>query len=295
MSNLISVGQIIDRSWEIYRRFFLIFINIAGWLLIPTFIGLIALALIPSGSAVITGQTLSTSQTIGAILLSINNFFLAPIIGIWVFITLIRTTSHLLEKQPINISKQMKESWNYFLPIIWVGILVTLLIVAALLFIAPGLILNIIGGIFFIDFLSIIGAILILIGAILAVIFGFRWLIHYAFAQYILLIENVRGKKSLTRSRELVAQKFWPFFIRLVIPKMIFFLIAIIAESAILYFADAGIKLLVGLNADLELRLTSMAAAFALSLITILINPLIITADLLLYQSLKEQNLKKDV
>ena len=288
MSKLISVGQIIDYSWEEYRNHFFSFLNISGWLLVPTLIGMLALSIAPSVSVIDSGRDLFFFERAGALLLSVNNFLLAPIVGVWVFINLIRASFSLLEKKSFYFKKMAKESWNYFFPIIWIGILVSLLVLIAMLFTVPGLVLNMLGMLFSLNILSFIGSMLIVVGVIAGIVFAIRWIVYYAFAQYILLIENLHGKKALTHSRQLVTGKFWPFFIRLIIPKIVFFLIAIVAESVILYFLDALIKLSVGLNAELEMRLVSLTSILILSIVTLLINPLIITADILLYRSLKE-------
>jgi len=288
MSKLISVGQIIDYSWEEYRNHFFSFLNISGWLLVPTLIGMLALSIAPSVSVIDSGRDLFFFERAGALLLSVNNFLLAPIVGVWVFINLIRASFSLLEKKSFYFKKMAKESWNYFFPIIWFGIFVSLLVLIAMLFTVPGLVLNMLGMLFSLNILSFIGSMLIVVGVIAGIVFAIRWIVYYAFAQYILLIENLHGKKALTHSRQLVTGKFWPFFIRLIIPKIVFFLIAIVAESVILYFLDALIKLSVGLNAELEMRLVSLTSILILSIVTLLINPLIITADILLYRSLKE-------
>ena len=235
MPHLLSVGHIIDHAWEHYKKYFLSLMSIAAWLLLPTLIGIIALALYPSATTILSERDLTVVEMIGSGLWIVNSFIITPIIGIWIFICLTRLIHGQLEQKHLPLQTISKAGWKLFLPSIWVGILVTLIALASFLFMAPGFLLNALASTKDLSVLGNISMILILIGIALSVFFIVRWMVHYALAEYALIIDEKRGTLALTHSRILVEGRFFAVLGRLIVPNMVFLLIALIAQSVLLY------------------------------------------------------------
>ena len=288
MPHLLSVGHIIDHAWEHYKKYFLSLMSIAAWLLLPTLIGIIALALYPSATTILSERDLTVVEMIGSGLWIVNSFIITPIIGIWIFICLTRLIHGQLEQKHLPLQTISKAGWKLFLPSIWVGILVTLIALASFLFMAPGFLLNALASTKDLSVLGNISMILILIGIALSVFFIVRWMVHYALAEYALIIDEKRGTLALTHSRILVEGRFFAVLGRLIVPNMVFLLIALIAQSVLLYLIEGLVGFLAGLNIDIQVRLIGILSTLVLSLVTILLNPLLFTANLILYHNLSE-------
>ena len=288
MPSLLSVGHIIDHTWEHYKKHFLPLMSVAAWLLLPTLIGIIALALYPSATTILSDRDLTVVEMIGSGLWIVNSFLITPIIGIWIFISLTRLIHAQFEQKQVDGKNVSKSSWKLFFPSIWVGILVTLIALASFLFMAPGFFLNIFATAKDLSSLGNISIFLILIGSVFSVIFIVRWMVHYALAEYALIIDQKHGTLALTHSRKLVEGRFFAALGRLIVPNMVFLLIALIAQSVLLYLIEGLVGFLAGLNIDIQVRLIGILSTLVLSLVTILLNPLLFTANLILYHNLSE-------
>ncbi len=62
--------------------------------------------------------------------------------------------------------------------------------------------------------IAILSALIIIGGLILLVIPGIIWAINYSLAIYPLIAENLKGRRALKRSRELVRNYWWPVFFK---------------------------------------------------------------------------------
>lgn len=287
MPNLISVGQLIDHSWEYYRHRFLELMRVSGWLLLPALVGIISLAFYPAASTIDAGKTLTTTEHIGIFIWAFDTFIFAPLVGVWIFIGLGRQITARLEHPEITSLPVMRHL-PYLWPTILVNILLSLLLAASLVFTLPGIAVYSLGVVTSIHALGITGSVLFFIGMIISLIVGFRWFVEYAFAQYTVLVEEKRGKSALIRSRELIEPHFWRAFIRMILPKIVFLLCALIIESALNSLVGLVITGTAGLNLDLQFRLGGIASTLIFTATALIINPLMITADILLYHSLRE-------
>ncbi|HBK34352.1 TPA: hypothetical protein DEP34_01725 [Candidatus Uhrbacteria bacterium] len=289
MSHLLSLGTILDRTWETYQKRFVELMSISGWLLIVAILEVLALLLYPYVTELAATATLYTFwESLGVVLFALTNTLIAPVIGVWVYIALVRFLKTEETNNP-STAKALKEGWKWFLPHCWVGILIMAVLLAGTLisFLPAG----IIGGLtmiwsapFFIIFLNLF----VILGIFVALILNFRWSVHYLLAPYALLLDGVRGKAALHESRKLVLGRFWQAFIRIVIPKVIFIILGVIIMWALAFVVHILISALVGLNVDLSLRLQSISGGLLSLVIAILINPLVVLADVIVYRNLKE-------
>src|SRR5690349_8392778 len=131
MPKLISVGAIIDRTWETYRAGFTDFMSVSGWLLVVALLDVIALVFYPLTSKLIAGAPLSGGETFGVTLYWISRFIAAPVASLWVFLTLAKVADARIAGGRVALKATMRASWKQFLPAVLVALLVTLVLAAA--------------------------------------------------------------------------------------------------------------------------------------------------------------------
>lgn len=285
---LISIGQLIDRSWEHYRRHFREFTALAIWLLLPCLISVITIVLYPSAATLLAQRQMSVWEKTAVFVWMFNNFLLAPIIGLWIFAATVRFLASFCEKNIINLKIVCREGWKKFLPVVLVNILISLLLLSAWLLSAPGLLLNWLGLAIESAWLVSVGNILLIAGLATAAILNFRWLITLWFSCYEAVVGSEGGKKALKKSHALVKGRFFPVLFRLLAVKIVFVALVLIAEFIILYLLNFLIDAAAGLNADLLFRLSSIAFLVVFCVGSIMLTPLLIVADFLLFNSLRE-------
>jgi len=61
---LISVGQLIDHSWEHFRKHFVEVMSISCLLFIPTIFGIISLAIYPNASTLLSERALTHTKPV---------------------------------------------------------------------------------------------------------------------------------------------------------------------------------------------------------------------------------------
>ena len=284
---LITVGQLIDHAWDHYRKNFIELISISAWLLILAVLYAVAYALYPSVTDFAAGYDYTLSQNIGIWLAIITGLIIAPILGFWVFIALVRLIENQAKGQRTNLRNLSKSSWKLFLPFVFVNILFALLIASPLLALIPGFLLIVLGAIKSMTVVGSIGTVLLGIGIMFVVIMILYWAVRYFFIGYSLILDGHKGRAAFTASRKIIGHRFWPVFWRLVIPKILYFLVFAIIQFILISIGYALIMGLTGLNFDLAERLLSIFTMLVALLITIAINPIILITDYLIYDSAK--------
>ncbi|HBR80975.1 MAG: hypothetical protein UX09_C0037G0009 [Candidatus Uhrbacteria bacterium GW2011_GWE2_45_35] len=292
MPQLITVGQIIDQSWEHYRNRFHEIIKVSAWLFLPGLISAFALAFYPSASAMLSNQTKSYSEIASLGLWSFNNTIIAPIIGLWVFIMLILFFSADWENKKITFKNLTKQAWKLFLPVVLVNFLVSLILVGTWLLLAPGLAINWLGSLVDSGLLAGAGAIILIVGLVISLILSIRWIIEFAFAPYLLIIKNFRGKKALIGGRELVKGRLFSVLVRLILPKLVFIIVIIAAQGVLSYILNYSIFTIAGLNTDLIAKLNTISSTLLVVLASVLGTPILVLADFIIFDNL-EKTLKK--
>jgi len=284
---LISVGQLIDQTWEHYHVSWRELMSVTVWLLLPAVIAIIATAMYPNATTMLAARDFSVTETSAVVTWFLNNALLAPIIGLWVFLMTVKMIYDQMAKRKINFSSLAKDGWKLFFPTIFVNLLVCLVLIASWLMIVPGLIFYLLGLLFNLSWLNGIGVAVLSAGIIAAFILTVEWLVYFAYAPLVLIIEGVHGKKALKRAKKLVQGKFWPVLIRMIIPKMVFVLILVAAEWVIGYLIGLTAISITGLDNDLAAKLTTIAVTFFIALGAVAINPLLIISDYLLFDNLR--------
>jgi len=285
---LISIGELIDQSWENYRSRFPSFVKIIVWQLVPCFFSIIALILYPNAATMLAGRAMNITETSSVFIWFFSNSILTPIIGLWVFIATVRLLLTQMEKKPVIFSKISKEGWKLFLPTLWVSALVSFFIIAIWFILTPGIFFDWLGGTLNSSILGTFGALLIIAGSIAAAILTVERLVNLAYAPLALIIENIHGRQALKRSRELVKGKFWVTLFRMVIPKVPFIFATVVILSILTYLIQLLVTSTIGLNVDLATRVNSILSSLLLTIGLSLLNPILIITDFLLFDSLRK-------
>jgi len=285
---LITVGQIIDHTWDHYGKHFVELISVSAWLLILAVLYTIAFALYPSAADLaIPGHVYSLTENIGFFLALITGFIAAPIIGFWVFIAQVRLIDQQVKGKRVNLRSIASNSWKYFWSFVLINILFTLLIFSPFLALVPGFVLVILGAVKSLPLVGSIGTFALILGLLAVIILVLYWLINYFFIGYALVLDEQRGKAAFSASRAAVGSHFWSIFWRILVPKILYLVIFIVIQfllANLAYFIVIG---LISQNADLAGQLFSIVNTLIVIVATILINPIILITDYLIYQSAK--------
>lgn len=285
----ISVGEIIDKSWHYYKNHFGELMSVSGWLLVAAVVNVIALAFYPSASVVLSERAYTTPETIGVFMLIISNFVVTPLIGIWVTATLVRLIDAIISGRETTLKKVVQEGKKYFWPFLLVSILFSLVIFATLLFLTPGFLFIWAGSTLTgATSVAMIGTFLLIIGTVVASVLAVLWGIRFFFYTFTLLVDNHRGRDSLKESNRLVKGNFWDVVVRLVIPKLLFFIVFAFGLFVAITIANVVVSGAAGLNIDLQVRLNTIVTGVLVLIQAVLINPIILIADYLIYKDLKK-------
>lgn len=288
MPKLISIGRLIDESWEVYKAHFQDFLSISSWLLLLAILYVLSLALYPSASALWFSNELSTSENIGVFLFVFTNYVIAPLLGLWVVIALARQARVFLQNKTITTKRAHEETKPLFIPTLIVSLMVSfLLVVAILIGLGPSILLAGIGTLINSITLVGIGNMLIIVGLLVAIVLLFKWMVEYYLSPIATIVDGIFGKKALIQSRQLTRGRFWSVFLRLLIPKLVFIIFGVFLMLIIAYVMEIFLDVVSGLNLDLELRIKTIVESVFPIVIAALINPLIIIADVMLYRALK--------
>ena len=287
MSNLLSVGDLIDQSWNLYRVQFRAFMKLSGWMLIPVVLNILALFLYPTVGALTYHSTLTTSELTGVILYAFTNFLLSPLLGLWIFISVTQASNAAASGQQIQTVSILRGTKNRYFSALGVIVLITCMIVLAqFITLGPGIILEVVGGWMHNVIILAAAAILMIIGAFASCILTVRWMLHYYMAPYANIVDGSQSTNALTRSRTLVQGRFWSVLVRVVLPKFVFILFSIFFITFISLLIQLFLNGSSLLGTDFANRISNLNDAVLPLLVAILINPLIILSDVILYKQL---------
>lgn len=285
MKQMLSVGQIIDIAWEHYRKHFVELVSISAWFLILAVLYTVSFLIYPTTLDLVTGVELSVWENVGLYLAMFTSLIVGPVLGLWLFIALVKLIDQEMKEKKVDLKQIAMGSWKYFWPLLLVNVLFTLLILAPLVLVLPGLVLSILSPT--VPILGLLGSILAVGGTIALLILVVWWAIKYFFIGYSVVLENKKGKTAFRHSAGLVKGRYWQIFWRLVIPKLVFFS----AFALIQFFITLIISYIVtgaaGLNMEMAEKLLRISNAVIVIVITALLNPLVLTADYLVFESAK--------
>jgi ribonuclease HII len=132
------------------------------------------------------------------------------------------------------------------------------------------------------------GSLLLMVGLLAALFFCIRWLVDFYFASYILITEEKTGRKALSDSKKLVDNRRWAAIFRILLPKLVFIIVLITAQSILSYVVVYLIAAIAGFNSDMVAKANSVANALIVSFVSILGTPILVLADYFVFDSLRK-------
>jgi hypothetical protein len=285
---LISVGQLIDQSWDRYREHLGAFLSISSWLLILAIVNTVALLLFPDATTLLLGERIDTAQGIGVILYAVSSFILAPLLNIFVLVSIVRLVRSILSSRGASAKRAVQEMKKRFWPTLVTSVMyVVILLLAILIALLPSGILSLLSLWFDSSLLLSAANLFLILGIFGALFFVLRWAVQFYFAPYLSAQDDLKSKRAMLESRLLTHKRYWSVFLRLLAPKVVFILFGILiiwVLNTILLVAFSGIS---GLDLDLTVRLSSFTQHVTPILATVFIQPLIILSDMLLIKDLQ--------
>lgn len=254
MKPLISIGQIIDHTWDHYKENFGELFMVNAWLFVIAALNVVAYIFYPLLRLPGTTQALTSPETFGVVLNVITFILIAPVIGVWVFNMTIRIIDRQQLKKKTAFKTISKEGWKYFFSNIWIKILYGLIVFA---------------------------------GLIVLVVPGVIFAIWFFFAIYAMLVDGKRGREALKYSKRLISGRWWGVVWRLIIPKILFLFVSFVISKILLIVIDLLVTGLLSVSVELAATMhVSLQTLLAVGLLVIF-NPLLATADYILYTNLK--------
>lgn len=286
--SIISIGELIDQSWDVYRTRLWELLTISGWLMVTAILNAIALALYPPATTLQLGAELTGLEITGVLLFSATTLIITPLLSFWIYTSLVRALNTHFAGRRIDPKMAMREGRDVFFPTLLTSLMVVLMVVLAIVIgFAPPVILAAIGSLTNLPTLVIIANILLVIGVFVALVLSIKWVVYYLLAPIITILNNTPAKQALTMSRQLIQGRFFAVLARVAVPKLVFVIFGVFAMSIIAYLVGILIDASSGLNLDIQLRISTMTQSIIPILIAVLINPLILISDVLLFRSLK--------
>ncbi len=291
MANLISIGQIIDRTWDVYTKNFKPLMKISLWgFLVGVFV-ILRLVLLPDGETETIASIVGGSPeqaTIIAFALAVGiSVFAIPITSIWIYMNLVRGVDFHISNKKYTFKELSRRSWQDFFVYLWVMILKSVASVAPVLLIVPGFLL-LIGALFWNSLIfNSLGFLLTFLGTLAALVLTIWLSVRLAFAGYAMLLDGKGGVTALKESFRVSDGRFWATLWRILIPKIVFGAGVIVVEIIVGLLLTLIVGSLHNLGPTFGLYAGLIVTVALTTGIRVLYPPLFIIADQLLYGSLK--------
>ncbi|TAK03955.1 hypothetical protein EPO34_02235 [Patescibacteria group bacterium] len=286
---LITIGELIDQSWDRYRESFTDFVSVSGWLLVVSVFDVVARALYPATIRLLSGAPLTWSENLGILLYWLTATVIAPAIGVWTILALMKLADARLSGVRLDPKTALKAAKKEFWGMTWVTVLVALVLLATLACGAiPGLALTTIvlasgkGGL-----MVLVSNVVLIIGLVVANLLVLKWSVRYGFAPFAFAAEGTRGTAALAASRKLSEGRLMRVLVRGLLPAAMFGLVGYVAVRFLSLVSYTIVSAGAGLNLDVQVRLMSISGSVFPMIVAVLINPLIVLVGMKLYRSLK--------
>lgn len=285
---LISVGALIDRSWDTYRAAFAEFVSISGLLLSVVLLNVLALSFYPLASTIVSGASYTPWETAGMMLFWAANTLVAPLIALFTVLAMSRLASARLQGKNMGVKAALASGKERFWGgLVTVALLAVVLMGALALAIVPGAAASLLAVRLDAAWLMLLANLVTLASMIAAAVLAVRWIVRYAFSVYAAGIEGVRGKAALHASEAATRGRFWSVLLRLAVPNVVFLSAGVLLSAVLSVVAGVAVSAAAGLNTDVYLRLLSITDSVFPAVAAMLVNPLIVIANTIVYRDLK--------
>lgn len=283
MKQLMGIGQLIDQSWEHYRRNFKVLVQISAWTLLVTAVNVIAIALYPINASELT-RGLTGWEMTGLILFVLNNTVFALVVGVWVVNCLISAIHNQDLGRKITMVQIHKVGWKLFWPqlLIRIYLVVILAVTVAIPLITFWLITNVLSA-----YLPTLVLLLILFAAMVLFLVPLSAMLYLAFAIFSLVVSGHQGIDALKDSARLIKGRFWSVVTRLFIPKMLYFGIFFLAQFLLTIVLEVVVFMLLGgTDSLLADRANWLILPVSYTILFVFINPILLITDHKIYKEL---------
>ncbi|KKW31264.1 MAG: hypothetical protein UY76_C0062G0005 [Candidatus Uhrbacteria bacterium GW2011_GWA2_52_8d] len=285
---LLSVGELIDQSWDLFRARMTELLSISGWLLITAILFAFALAFYPSASKLQLDSDLTALETMGVMLFSLTSLVIVPLVSFWIYIALTKALGAHFARRTVNAKTAIREAKSAFFPTLLTSVMVMLtMLLAIVIGFVLAAILATLGFLTSVSSIIFLANLILLIGIFVSLFLTIKWVMYYFMAPYLTMLDGTPAKLALATSRQLIEGRFWSVLLRMFVPKLVFIMFGVFAMSIVAFLVGILIDASAGLNLDFQLRITTMTQTIVPILIAVLINPLIIISDVLLLRSLR--------
>lgn len=236
---LIDIGDMLENAWNLYRVRFKTFLAIMGLqmggviALLVLLVGIPLLLLFARAGFNLSKLSLSANPST-IIIFAVPITLAVTLILVLVYVSRVALLFAISDEVGGNLAQYFGRGLSLFLSYAWITFLI---------------------------------GIVVMLGFILMIIPGIIFWIWFAFAEFVLIKENLKGTQALSRSRELVRGRFFDVLIRIIIIVALASAINIVA-SAILSLA----------------RLSGLSSLLS----SLFLTPYVTTAYYFLYRSLVE-------
>ncbi len=296
MAKLITVGQILDTTWDHYTKHFKIIMRISLWFFLIALLMIVGKFLTPVNPAelLIANPQVSITSNIGYLIIILTSLVVSPILAVWIFLSLIKlidTQNTGKNTDPTTAGLEGGKQFFHYL-IILVFKLVALSLPLVLMI--PGIALSIYGvtekgG----PWVGSVSMLLLFFGAIAGLILLAYITVQLAFIAFALMLDGKKHINAIKDSTELVKGRFWSVLWRLFVPKLIFGVAAMMIQG-IIFFAVVPILSFSTLNIEASLRIADITYYLVASGMSVIFVPLLVIADYKIYDSLRKNPIKPE-
>lgn len=294
MSKLISIGNIIDYTWDHFTTHFKVLMNITMWLFLVALLTIILNIATPLDFTGLINETgaipdLKASELIFGILQAIVVSIVGPVVGVWILLTILQAARLQQSKKSVDVKAIGRNSWSMFISYVWIAFLKGLTILVPLFLIVPGVVLliyNTVGP--QIPWLSGIGMLVTFLAVILSLCLVVYAGVVFHFAEYRLVFEGTRGTNAMRESKRLVHGRFFSTLVRIIIPKVVFIIPVVIIQVLLVFLIALLIPSVAGLGASAFVKISQTMENIISTTLAVLSTPLFILADYYIYDSLRK-------
>lgn len=231
MAQLISIGQIIDKTFHLYQKHFISYVRIGVWLFLSVPLLILVNIIFP-----LIHDPLTSVIVVGAI--TLVNTVLTLIVSYFVSNALIFSTEAYEEGKKSNPQAIREAAWSRVGHVFVQGLLLALMLVLAMCLLIPGVGLLIVSSLTETEsvVLPSLGMFLLFAGGVTAAALVAWFGVVFPFAPFSLLLERRGIVESIRHAFALVRGRWWATMVRVIVPKLTMGIIVLFLQLLIVFF-----------------------------------------------------------
>ncbi len=289
-SNLISIGAIIDKSWEHYSKNFKQLITISLWYFLVALLLTIGAILSPADNGLLLqGGSFTAVEALGLSITVLTSLIVTPLVGVWISMSLMQMVEAQSKDKTANLKAINQKTWSKMISYLVMGLLRGLAMMLPILLIVPGIALIVTNV--FTDGGSVLGGLALLLtflGTIAALAGCFFVSISLSFSGLELVLADQGITQSLKSSLALVKGRFWATTWRLIVPKLVYSIPVAALQIGAIASVNIGLASLSTINDAVVFKIADLTGNIIIMGITALVTPIILISDYLVYDSLRK-------